>query len=63
MKTDQWLVCADCHVQFRWTVGEQFFWESKAFPPPRRCMRCRQTRKRLKSETPSGREYAQKGRW
>ena len=64
MDKDLWFLCADCQVQFSWTVGEQRFWKFQGWTdPPRRCLRCRERRKRLKQQSQRpDREY-QQGNW
>jgi CxxC-x17-CxxC domain-containing protein len=40
--TEQTITCADCGVQFAFTVAEQEFYAEKGFSnPPRRCKSCR----------------------
>lgn len=44
--TEQTLTCADCGVQFPFTVSEQEFYAEKGFSnPPRRCKPCRSAAK------------------
>jgi hypothetical protein len=42
---DKELTCADCHETFVFTEGEQEFYASKDFTPPKRCKPCREKRK------------------
>jgi CxxC-x17-CxxC domain-containing protein len=46
MQADRMLQCADCGIEFVFTVAEQQFWEERAFRfPPRRCKDCRKKRR------------------
>ncbi len=38
---DQSLQCADCSQAFTFDEGEQKFFKSKGFTPPKRCLDCR----------------------
>ena len=42
---NQTLKCVDCKNDFIFTDGEQEFYASKSFKPPRRCKECRQLKK------------------
>jgi hypothetical protein len=39
--TDTILSCTACGASFTWTAGEQVFFRSRNFVPPRRCRPCR----------------------
>jgi hypothetical protein len=58
--TDQQLTCEDCSSSFTWTAGEQEFYDSRGFTPPKRCKPCRERNKDKKHEhnrvTRTGRE-------
>jgi DNA replicative helicase MCM subunit Mcm2 (Cdc46/Mcm family) len=43
--SDQELVCKDCGATFLFTEGEQKFFASNGFTPPKRCKPCRQEKK------------------
>ena len=43
------IICRDCNVEFVFTVGEQNFYEEKAFTPPKSCAKCR-TRRKIKRD-------------
>lgn len=45
MSKDKELVCKDCGETFIFTAGEQEFYQSKDFPTPKRCKRCRRAKK------------------
>lgn len=45
MAEDTTLTCGDCGAQFTFTAGEQEFYETKGFTPPKRCPACRQNKK------------------
>ena len=45
MMPDKTLLCGDCGQDFQWTEGDQEFYESKGFSPPKRCKPCREKRK------------------
>jgi len=47
---DKEIECCDCKQVFIFTAGEQEFFASKNFTPPRRCKPCRDVRKREKEE-------------
>ena len=48
--SDKTLVCAECAVEFAFTVGEQEFFASRGFTnEPRRCPDCRQSRRQQRS--------------
>lgn len=47
---DKEIQCCDCPNKFIFTAGEQEFFASKNFTPPRRCKPCREIRKREKEE-------------
>lgn len=38
---DQLLNCQDCDKEFIFTAGEQAFFDTKGFTPPKRCYDCR----------------------
>ena len=60
MFTEQILTCADCGVQFPFTVSEQEFFAEKGFNnPPRRCKACRAAAKadRGQGGSAGGRSY------
>jgi len=47
MFEDRTLTCADCGQEFTFTASEQEFYHEKGFEnDPKRCMDCRQARKR-----------------
>jgi hypothetical protein len=56
---DKTITCP-CGEEFLWTRGEQTFFASKGFPPPRHCRDCRLARRLVKDakveSTPYGRE-------
>jgi len=41
-----WLHCQDCGATFGFSVGEQAFYASRGFAPPKRCPSCRDERRR-----------------
>lgn len=47
---DRDMTCIDCGATFKWSEREQAFYESKDFSPPKRCVSCRQSRKRRYDE-------------
>jgi CxxC-x17-CxxC domain-containing protein len=52
MAEDTTLTCGDCNAAFTFTAGEQEFYETKGFTPPKRCPDCRTKKKNEKfSET------------
>lgn len=42
---DMMLTCQDCDKEFEFTEGEQAFFETKGFTPPKRCKPCRDAKK------------------
>ena len=42
---DKTIVCSDCGNEFTFTAGEQEFFQSKSFDPPKRCKECRDRRR------------------
>lgn len=42
---DKKIICRDCGQEFVFTVEEQEFFKSKEFEDPKRCQRCRITRR------------------
>ncbi|HBN07299.1 MAG TPA: zinc-binding protein [Cyanobacteria bacterium UBA8530] len=57
MFTEQNLTCADCGVEFAFTVSEQEFYAEKGFNnPPRRCKTCRAAAKANRGEGRGARE-------
>jgi len=42
---DQVIKCIECRTDFTLTEGEQQFFASKGYQPPKRCKPCRQARK------------------
>lgn len=42
---DQNLECVDCQQSFVFTAGEQQFFSTKGFTPPKRCKPCREAKK------------------
>ena len=38
--------CVDCAKDFVWTSGEQEYYRTKGFMPPKRCRECRESRKK-----------------
>ena len=50
--TDKSILCTDCGATFTFTAGEQEFFASKGFTnDPKRCPRCRQAKKRQRSDS------------
>lgn len=43
--SDKMLECQDCKQEFVFTEGEQEFYASKDFTPPKRCKPCRDKKK------------------
>jgi hypothetical protein len=43
---DQPLTCSDCGGEFTFEAGEQEFFETQGFPPPKRCRTCRAEKKK-----------------
>ena len=43
-------VCKDCEQEFILTPGEQYFYHTKKWNQPKRCPKCRETRKIAISE-------------
>ncbi len=41
---DQRLTCVICHQDFLFVVGEQLYFASKGYHPPKRCKACRPPR-------------------
>jgi ssDNA-binding Zn-finger/Zn-ribbon topoisomerase 1 len=53
--TDKSITCPDCGSTFTFTAGEQEFFASKGFTnDPKRCPKCRQTRKEQRGGTQGG---------
>ena len=51
---DKTIRCSDCGDMFTFTAGEQKFFESKGFTAePKRCVPCRQAKKRQGSNSNS----------
>lgn len=48
--TDKQLTCIDCGTVFTFTAGEQQFYSSKKFSPPKRCKACRDKRFQARQE-------------
>jgi len=42
---DQTLTCEECGAEYTFTAGEQEFFATKGFTPPKRCQNCRQKKK------------------
>ena len=42
---DKELICTDCKRPFTFTSGEQKYYETLEFTPPKRCKPCRDMRK------------------
>lgn len=53
---DQNMACQDCGRDFVFTAGEQEFFESKGFTPPKRCKPCRKANKQEKDRQRMERE-------
>lgn len=54
-RTDEPRTCCDCGTPYVFTVGEQRFYESKNFHPPKRCPACRPLkRQRVESRLTNG---------
>ncbi|MBN1855605.1 MAG: zinc-ribbon domain containing protein [Dehalococcoidia bacterium] len=49
---DATLVCVDCGRSFQWTCGEQSYFFSKGLRPPKRCLECREPRRRTLRKSP-----------
>lgn len=47
---DMMLECQDCKQEFLFDEGEQAFFESKNFTPPKRCRPCRKKRKEQRAQ-------------
>lgn len=45
---DKVLKCWECDKDFVWSVGEQEFFKKKEFSPPKRCLSCRDKRRKLR---------------
>jgi len=52
--TDQDLPCADCGSSFVFTAGEQQFFSTKGFTPPKRCKPCRDAKKQQQGQQGGG---------
>jgi len=52
--TDQDLQCADCGSSFVFTAGEQQFFSTKGFTPPKRCKPCRDAKKQQQGQQGGG---------
>ncbi len=52
---DMMLECQDCKQEFLFEEGEQQFFESKGYTPPKRCRPCRKKRKEQKERQGGGR--------
>ena len=46
MSQDIIIACVDCKKDFEWTVGEQDYYRTKRYMPPKRCSGCRESRKK-----------------
>lgn len=46
---DMMLECQDCKQEFIFEEGEQAFFESKGYTPPKRCKPCRDKKKAQRS--------------
>lgn len=58
-KQDIEMICTDCGQEFKFTLGEQWFYISKNLTPPRRCRTCRDKRKqaaKLKQQAADARD-------
>ena len=58
-KQDIEMICTDCGQEFKFTLGEQWFYISKNRTPPRRCRTCRDKRKqaaKLKQQAADARD-------
>ena len=38
--------CIQCGIDFKFTEGEQVFYQKHSYQPPKRCVKCRALRKR-----------------
>ncbi len=58
---DKTLTCADCNKEFEWSASEQEFFAEKKFAPPKRCLECRQKRRKEKKERRGNSRPAKRG--
>lgn len=42
---DVTICCWQCGTAFTWSAEDQLFYETKGYPPPRRCRACRRLRR------------------
>ena len=54
---DKNLVCEDCGQEFVFSEGEQEFYASRGFQPPKRCKPCRSRRKEMRGDQGYGQGY------
>lgn len=47
--TDLFVTCADCEVDFAYTVGEQLFYAERGIPQPTCCPDCRARRRAVRN--------------
>lgn len=60
--SDQEIACQDCGKLFTYTAGEQEFFDSKGFTPPKRCKPCREANKADKDRQRAEKSAARKPR-
>ncbi|KAJ2994066.1 hypothetical protein HDV02_001877 [Globomyces sp. JEL0801] len=46
--------CQDCNKEFPFTVGQQYFYQSRGFTNPKRCPRCKSAKKELHQNISDG---------
>ena len=44
------ITCCDCAAEFEFSPGEQHWYSSQGFTPPRRCKKCREERRRQRDK-------------
>ncbi len=49
--TGEMIICSDCGDTFLFSISEQKFFDKKGFEPPKRCMQCRENRRKSKSSS------------
>jgi hypothetical protein len=54
--TDLTIHCATCRQDFIFTIDEQTYHEAHGYEQPRRCIACRERRRKLKQQAQAGTE-------
>jgi hypothetical protein len=44
------LTCCDCADSFQFSIGEQAWYSSQGYTPPKRCKKCREERRRQRDK-------------